>query len=55
MGKIQSNQSNGVVYIETPILGRGSTESQSANQTRRQTKEDEVRVKVETMAYNMKA
>jgi len=55
MSKIKSNQSNGVVYIETPIFGRGSRESQSANQTRRQTKEDEVRVKVDWMAYNMKA
>jgi hypothetical protein len=55
MRKIKSNQSNGVVYIETPILGRGSRESQSANQTRRQTKEDEVRVKVDWLAYNMKA
>lgn len=44
-----------VVYIETPIFGRGSRESKSANQTRRQTKEDEVRVKVDWMAYNMKA
>ncbi len=44
-----------VVYIETPIFGWGSRESQSANQTRRQTKEDEVRVKVDWMAYNMKA